>query len=181
MIQPPSKAAAMPCDGRLLRWPQRGMETKFHISISDNMWLQNEYLLVSSWFRIYWCGCEFTYRGAAHAPHSFLINRSNLFKIFTMRRKRLHCTDSTYFHTERTFKTHFTFCAEARNRQLFGFDSRTLRNMLILQPPHPFQYSSLLASIWNTGQNTRSQKLPGIFVLRGFLFCTAVLRSCPTK
>ena len=116
-----------------------------------------------------------------HLLSIFLMNKRNHFKISTMGRKGLHCTDSTNFYTESTFKTYFTFCAEARNRQLFGFDSRTLRNMLILQPPHPFQYSSLLASIWNTGQNTRSQKLPGIFVLRGFLFCTAALRSCPTK
>ena len=54
-----------------------------------------------------------------------------------MGRKGLHCTDSTNFYTESTFKTYFTFCAEARNQQLFGFDSRTLRNMLILQARLP--------------------------------------------
>ena len=152
MIQPPSKAAAMPCDGRLLRWPQRGMETKFHISISDNMWLQNEYLLVSSWFRIYWCGCEFTYRGAAHAPHSFLINRSNFFKIFTMRRKRLHCTDSTYFRQKRPSKLTLLFV----HKPEIGNSSASIlmHNKIcwFCRHVYPFEYSSPLATIWSNSQ-----------------------------
>ena len=179
MIQPPSKAAAMPCDGRLLRWPQRGMETKFHISISDNMWLQDGYLLVSSWFRICWCGCEFTYRGAAHTPHSFSMNGGNHFKISTMWRKRLHCTDSTYFHIERTLKTYFL----CRSKKLATLRLRFSYIIKYADSAGTFTHSNTPHPWQQFGLNPKNEESKAVwYVLSSrFSFCNAALNFCPTK
>ena len=113
--------------------------------------------------------------------HSFLINRNNNFKITTMWEKRDFIAQTQHIFKSNAPQNVLYFLCRSKKLATLRLRFSYIVKYADSAGTLPIRILFTLGINLEQTPRTMSQKLSGMFSLRGFLFCTAVHSFCPTK